>query len=53
VAIIVLILVSVAGLWAVRPIERAQEETMEELVGGEAVGEVESVEKAIAAEARV
>jgi multiple sugar transport system permease protein len=52
-AILILILVSVAGLWAVRPIERAQEETMEELVGGEAAAEAESVEKAIAAEARV
>jgi multiple sugar transport system permease protein len=52
-AIIVLILVSVAGLWAVRPIERAQEETMEEIVGAEATGTAESVEEAVAAEAKV
>jgi multiple sugar transport system permease protein len=52
-AIIVLILVSVAGLWAVRPIEHAQEETMEELVGGEAPAEPKSVDDAIAAEAKV
>jgi multiple sugar transport system permease protein len=52
-AIIVLILVSVAGLWAVRPIEQAQEETMEELVGGELSGQAESVEEAIAAETKV
>jgi multiple sugar transport system permease protein len=52
-AIIVLILVSLAGLWAVRPIEQAQEETMEELVGAEAAGESKSVEEAIAAEAKV
>ena len=34
-AIIVLIIVSFAGVFAVRPIEQAQEETLEELVGGE------------------
>jgi multiple sugar transport system permease protein len=53
VAIIVLIFVTAAGVFAVRPIEQAQEETMEELVGAETTHEAESVEKAIAAEARV
>jgi hypothetical protein len=53
-AIIVLIIVSFAGLFAVRPIEQAQEETMEELVGGEAEGaDAARLEEAIAAEARV
>ena len=33
VAIIVLIFVSVVGFWAIRPIEAAQEETLEELTG--------------------
>jgi hypothetical protein len=37
----------------VRPIEQAQEETMEELVGGEAPAEAKSVDEAIAAEAKV
>jgi multiple sugar transport system permease protein len=52
-AIIVLALVSFAGIFAVRPIEQAQEETLEELVGGEAVATEERIEDAIAAEARV
>ena len=55
VAIIVLIFVSVVGFWAIRPIERAQEETMEELTGAETPAEApaERVEEAIEAEARV
>ena len=52
-AIIVLVLVSVVGLWAVRPIEQAQEETLEELVGGEATAETQRLEEAIAAETKV
>src|SRR5262249_12955941 len=50
VAIIILIFVSAAGAFAVRPIEQAQEETLEELVGGEAPVEERRVEDAIAAE---
>ncbi len=53
VAIIILIFVSAAGAFAVRPIEQAQEETLEELVGAEAPVEQQRVEDAIAAEARV
>jgi ABC-type sugar transport system permease subunit len=55
VAIIVLIFVSVVGFWAIRPIERAQEETMEELTGAEGLEEAPAarVEDAIEAEARV
>jgi multiple sugar transport system permease protein len=53
VAIIILIFVSAAGAFAVRPIEQAQEETLEELVGAEAPGGAARVEDAIAAEARV
>jgi multiple sugar transport system permease protein len=55
VAIIVLIFVSIVGFWAIRPIERAQEETMEELTGAEASAEApaQRVEDAIEAEARV
>src|SRR5919202_4041337 len=52
-AFIVLAIVSLAGLFAVRPIEQAQEETLEELVGAEAPVEEQRVEDAIAAEARV
>jgi multiple sugar transport system permease protein len=52
-AIVVLAIVSFAGLFAVRPIEQAQEETLEELVGGEAEAAEERIEDAIAAEARV
>ena len=52
-AILVLIMVSFAGLFAVRPIEQAQEETLEELVGGEAEASQVRLEDAIAAEARV
>ena len=54
VAIIILIFVSVAGAFAVRPIEQAQEETFEELVGTEtAQVEAERIEDAIEAEATV
>jgi multiple sugar transport system permease protein len=55
VAILVLIFVSIVGFWAIRPIERAQEETMEELTGAETPGETptERIEDAIEAEARV
>jgi multiple sugar transport system permease protein len=55
VAIIVLVFVSIAGFWAIRPIERAQEETFEELSGGDRpTGAMQpSVEDAIEAEARV
>ena len=53
VAIIILIFVSAAGVFAVRPIEQAQEETLEELVGAEAPVAGQRVEEAIAAEARV
>jgi multiple sugar transport system permease protein len=53
VAIIILIFVSAAGAFAVRPIEQAQDETLEELVGAEAPAEQLRVEEAIAAEARV
>jgi multiple sugar transport system permease protein len=52
-AIIVLIIVSFAGVFAVRPIEQAQEETFEELVGAETTDVSQSLEDAIAAEARV
>jgi multiple sugar transport system permease protein len=54
-AIIVLIFVSVAALRAIRPIEQAQEETLEELVGVEARVPVEQqrLEEAIEAEAKV
>jgi multiple sugar transport system permease protein len=55
VAILVLIFVSVVALRAIRPIEQAQEESLEELVGAEAATEstTERVEDAIEAEARV
>ena len=55
VAILVLIFVSVIGLRAIRPIEQAQEETLEELTGAERRGEVPTlrVEEAIEAEARI
>jgi multiple sugar transport system permease protein len=53
VAILVLIIVSLIAIPAIRPIERAQEETIEELVGAEEHGEAVSVEQAIEAEARV
>jgi multiple sugar transport system permease protein len=56
VAILVLIFVSVVGFWAIRPIEQAQEETLEELTGAEQPLEDKSaqrVEEAIEAEARV
>ena len=53
VAIIILIFVSAAGAFAVRPIEQAQEETLEGLVGGEEQVAAQRVEEAIAAEARI
>lgn len=56
VAIIVLIFVSIAGYRAIRPIERAQEETLEELTGAEVLPEraaAQRVEDAIEAEVRV
>ncbi len=52
-AIIVLLIVSFAGMFAVRPIEQAQDETFEELVGAETADASQSLEDAIAAEARV
>src|SRR5262245_47150963 len=51
VAIIVLIFVSAAGAFAVRPIEQAQEETLEELVGADSGHAQERIEEAIEAEA--
>ena len=55
VAIIVLIFVSVLAMRAIRPIEQAQEETLEELVAADVVAPAteERVEEAIEAEARV
>jgi multiple sugar transport system permease protein len=55
VAILVLIFVSIVAVRAVRPIEQAQEETLEELVGAETPAEAPSqrIEEAIEAEARV
>jgi multiple sugar transport system permease protein len=52
-AIIVLIMVSVAAVHAVRPLETAQEETLGELVAGEELVETERLEAAIEAEAQV
>ena len=54
-AIIVLIFISLAAIRAIRPIEQAQEETMEELVAAEAAPEAHAeqrIEDAIEAEAR-
>ena len=58
VAILVLIFVSVVGFWAIRPIEAAQEETLEELTGAGAEPGAKSdpqpsIEEAIEAEAKV
>ena len=55
VAILVLIFVSIVAIRAIRPIEQAQDETLEELVGAEtpAEAQTERVEEAIEAEARV
>jgi ABC-type sugar transport system permease subunit len=50
-AIIVLILISVAAMRAIRPLEVAQEESLEELVTAETPAELR-VEDAIEAEAR-
>ena len=54
VAILVLIFVSIVGFWAIRPIERAQEETLEELTGAEGPDDApqQRIEEAIEAEAR-
>lgn len=53
VAILVLVIVSLIAIPAIRPIEAAQEETIEELVGGEGAEVVVDVERAVEAEARV
>jgi multiple sugar transport system permease protein len=55
VAILILIFVSIVGLRAIKPIEQAQEETLEELVGTDASsgGGDQTLEEAIEAEARV
>jgi multiple sugar transport system permease protein len=55
VAILILIFISILGFWAIRPIERAQEETLEALTGAEGAeaAPTERVEEAIEAEARV
>jgi multiple sugar transport system permease protein len=53
VAILVLIMVSVVALRAIRPIEAAQEESFEELVGAEHEAEGVDLEQAIEAGARV
>jgi multiple sugar transport system permease protein len=53
VALLVLILVSLAAIRAIRPIEAAQEETIEGLVGGEVRAVEVKLEDAIEAEARV
>jgi multiple sugar transport system permease protein len=56
VAILILIFVSILGFWAIRPIEQAQEETIEELTGAELPppsATEQRVEEAIEAEARV
>ncbi len=53
VAILVLIMVSLIAIPAIRPIEAAQEETMEELVGADVLRETQNIEDAIEAEARV
>ena len=52
-----MIMVSIVGFYAIRPIERAQDETLEELTGG-AEGDPDThtagrIEDAIEAEARV
>ncbi len=57
VAIIVMIMVSIVGFYAIRPIERAQDETLEELTGGADQDPHDDlsgrIEDAIEAEARV
>jgi multiple sugar transport system permease protein len=55
VAILILIFVSLVGLRAIKPIEQAQEETMEELVGSDTPPDTGTlrVEDAIEAEAKV
>lgn len=55
VALLVLIFVSVVALRAIRPIEQAQEETLEELVGTDSIDSAggPGIEQAIEAEARV
>ena len=51
-AIIVLILVSVVAMQAIRPIEAAQEETLEGLVGADTLVQEQFVEGALEAEAK-
>jgi multiple sugar transport system permease protein len=53
VAILVLIMVSLVAFRAIKPIEAAQEETLEELVGAQAPVAAVNIEQAIEAEARV
>lgn len=53
VAIIVLILVSVAAMSAIRPIETAQEETLEELIRSKQQAEQSSADQAIEAQAKI
>ena len=53
VAILVLIMVSLVAIRAIRPIEAAQEESIQELVGSETRAEAVSVEDAIEAEVRL
>lgn len=52
-SIVVLIIVSAAAMRAIRPIEVAQEETLEDLVAAEAPARQVGLEEAIEAEARV
>ena len=52
-AIIVLIIVSVAASQAIRPIEAAQEESLGQLMTTEGEIDVQSVDEAIEAEAAV
>jgi hypothetical protein len=49
----VLILVSLLAYWAIKPIESAQEETLETLVGGETPAQTQPVEEAVEAGARI
>lgn len=53
VAILVLILVSLVAYRAIKPIEAAQEETLEQLVGAERLPQTQSIEEAVEAGARV
>jgi multiple sugar transport system permease protein len=49
VAIIVLIFVSAAGIFAVRPIEQAQDETLDEVIAGDAAGDDQLLEEPVPA----